>query len=125
MKFETKDLKAVVQVTILGIGKKEGRRSDVEIGNQDSDEFMSDCSIDEQVKEKFKQLEKKHDEDVNKLKQLLILISPTDRKQMVQEHFNEKEKYVFSEHSSKNDTLIEDKVNTYCITTLFALLHNT
>ena len=136
-KFETKDLKAAVQVTILGIGKKEGRRSDDKIGNQESGEFMSDCSSDElkakvkqneetikQNEEKIKQLEKKHDKEINDLKQLLLLLLPSDKKQMVQEHFDEKEKYAMSVHSSKKDnvsfhedkkiiqeTLIEDKVN--------------
>ena len=102
------------------------RRSDDELGNPKSDEFECDYPIDERVKEKFKQLEKKHDEDINNLKQLLMALLPPDRKQMVQEHFDEKQKYALAVHSPQKDnissdndkkdiqdTLNEDKVNTY------------
>ena len=124
LRFTIKDLKAAWQVTILG--KKNMRRSDDGLGNPKSDEFEFDCSIDERVKEKFKQLEKKHDEDINDLKQLLMALLPPDRKQMVQEHFDEKQKYALAVHSPQKDnissdndkkdiqdTLNEDKVNTY------------
>ena len=87
LKFEAKDLKAAVQVTIIGIRKKEGRRSDKEIGNQESNEFLSDCSSEElkakvkQNEEKIKQHEEKfkqYDEENNELKQLLLILSPSD-----------------------------------------------
>jgi hypothetical protein len=108
-KFETKELKDAVQVIILGIGKKEGRRSDDEIGNQESDEFMSDCSSDElkakvkQNQEKIKQLEKKHDEEINDLKQLLLLLLPSDKKQMVQDHFDKRATSALAVKSTRND----------------------
>ena len=132
VKFESKNLKAAVQVIILG--KKEGRSSDDEIGN--TDEFVSDCSSDElkakvkQNEEKINQLEKKHDD----LKQLLMLLVPPDKKYLVQEHFDEKEKCALSLHSSKKDNTsfhndkqtVQDnlnvvKVDTYQITIFYAL----
>ena len=126
LRFTIKDLKAAGQVIILG--KKNMRRSDDGLGNPKSDEFEFDCSIDERVKEKFKQLEKKHDEDINDLKQLLMALLPPERIQMVQEHFDEKKKYALAVHSSQKDdlssdndkkyiqdTLDEDKVNTFCV----------
>ena len=98
LKFETKDLKAAVQVIILGIGKKEGKRSDNEKGNQESDEFVSDCSINE-LKAKVKE----HEEEINDLKQLLLLLLPADKKQMVQDHFDKKKNSAQIVKSSKND----------------------
>ena len=119
-KIEIKDLKTAVQVAKFGIGKKGGRRSDDEVGNQESDEFMSDCSINElkemikghkkQQDEKFKQLEKKHDEEkkqydeeINDLKQLLLLLLPSDKKLMVQDHFDKRAKSSLSSKSTRTD----------------------
>jgi hypothetical protein len=116
LKIETMDLKTAVQSTILAIGKKEGRRYDDEIGNQETDEFMSDCSSNElqakvkQLEEKFKNLEKKHDEEIkqhdneiNDLKQLLLLFLPSDKKQMVQEHFDKRESSTPAKNSTNDD----------------------
>ena len=116
LKIETMDLKTAVQSTILAIGKKEGRRYDDEIGNQETDEFMSDCSSNElqakvkQLEEKFKNLEKKHDEkiqqhdnEINDLKQLLLLFLPSDKKQMVQEHFDKRESSTPTKNSTNDD----------------------
>ena len=97
-KIETKDLKAAVQVTIFGIGKKEDRRSDDEIGSQETDEFMSDCSSDG-LKAKVKQ----HEEEINDLKQLLLLLLPSDKKQMVQEHFDKRESSTPTKNSTNDD----------------------
>jgi hypothetical protein len=98
LKFETSNLKAAVQVIILGIGKKKGRRSDDEIGNKD--EFVSDCSSDE-VKAKLKQLEEK----LKQHEQLLMLLLPPDKKHLVQEHFDAKEKFALSLPLSKKDDI--------------------
>ena len=120
-----------MQFTILAIGKKEGRRSDDEIGNQETDEFLSDCSSNElkakvkQLEEKFKHLEKKHDEEIkqhdeeikqhdkeiNDLKQLLLLLLPSDKKQMVQEHFDKRENSVLAKNSNRNDNVSSHNEN--------------
>ena len=66
---------------------------------------MSDCSSDElkaklkQHEEKFKQLE----EEINDLKQLLLLLLPSDKKQMVQEHFDKRESSAPVKNSTRND----------------------
>ena len=57
-----------------------------------------------------------------------MAILPPERIQMVQEHFDEKKKYALAVHSSQKDdlssdndkkyiqdTLDEDKVNTFCV----------
>ena len=116
LKIETMDLKTAVQSTIHAIGKKEGRRYDDEIGNQETDEFMSECSSNElqtkvkQLEEKFKNLKKKHDEEIkqhdneiNDLKQLLLLFLPSDKKQMVQEHFDKRESSTPAKNSTNDD----------------------
>jgi hypothetical protein len=109
LKFETEDLKAVVQVTFLGIGKKEGRRSDNEIGNQESNDFMSDCSIDElkakvkEHEEMIKDHKKQHDEEINDLKQLLLMLLPSDKKQMVQDHFDKRANSALAVKSTRNN----------------------
>ena len=118
-KIKTKDWKDAVRVIIRGIAIKGGRMSDDEIGNTDSDQFGSNCSSDElkvkveQLEEKnlqyektFKQHEnifKQHDKEINDLKQLLMLLLPADKKQVVQKHFDEKAKCALTENSSKND----------------------
>ena len=128
-KIKTKDWKDAVRVIIRGIAIKGGRMSDDEIGNTDSDQFGSNCSSDElkvkveQLEEKnlqyektFKQHEnifKQHDKEINDLKQLLMLLLPADKKQMVQEHFDEKAKCALAAKSSKNDnfSISNDKKN--------------
>ena len=113
LKFETEDLKAALQVTILGIGKKEARRSDDEIGNQELDEFMSDSSIDE-LRAKVKQLEKdkkQHDEKIKDLEQLLLLLLPPDKKQMVQDHFDKRENSALAENLTSNGKMKENHVS--------------
>ena len=124
LKFETEDLKAALQVTILGIGKKEARRSDDEIGNQESDEFMNNCSInelkemikehkkqhDEEIKQHDKEI-KQHDEEINDLKELLLLLLPSDKKQMVQEHFDKRENSVLAKNSNRNDNVSSHNEN--------------
>ena len=119
-KIEIKGLKAAVQVAKFGIGKKGGGRPDDEVGNQEPDEFMSDCSVNDlkemikghkkQQDEKFKELEKKHDEEkkqydeeINDLKQLLLLLLPSDKKLMVQDHFDKRAKSSLSSKSTRTD----------------------
>ena len=108
-KIEIKDLKTAVQVAKFGIGKKGGRRSDDEVGNQESDEFMSDCSIDElkakvkEHEEMIKDHKKQHEEEINDLKQLLLLLLPSDKKQMVQDHFDKRENSALTVKSTKNN----------------------
>ena len=115
LKFTIKDLQAAAQVTILG--KKEVIRSDDEIGNQKSNEFMRDCSSDElktkvkQNQEKIKQLEKKHDEEINDLKQLLLLLLPSDKKKMVQEHFEKRANSALAVKSTQKDDLSSHNEN--------------
>ena len=101
-KIETKDLKASLQFAKFGICKKGGRRSNDEIGNQESNEFMNDCSINE-LKEMIKEHKKQHDKEINDLKQLLLLLLPSDKKQMVQEHFDKRENAAPAKNSTRND----------------------
>jgi hypothetical protein len=121
-KVETKDFKDAVRVTIRSLGNRRGSLSDNEIGNTDSGEFGSDGSSDE-LRVKVKKLE----EEMNDLKQLLMLLLPADKKKVVQEHFEKKAKCVLPLNSSKNDSndktivqkdLKEDEVSTYCWTTV-------
>ena len=97
-------------------------------GNKD--EFVSDCSRDE-LKARVKQLEveydkmlKQQDKENNDLKHLLMLLLPPDKKQVVQEHFDQKAKCALKRNSSIDynflfqdekeispEDLIEDKVN--------------
>ena len=63
-----------------------------------------------QLEEKFKNLEKKHDEEIkqydneiNDLKQLLLLFLPSDKKQMVQEHFDKRESSTPTKNSTNDD----------------------
>ena len=150
-KVETKDLKDAVRVTIRSLGNKRGSLSDNEIGNTDSGEFVNDCSSDElkvkvkkleeknkQYEKTFKQYEetfKQHDEEINDLKQLLMLLLPADKKQVVQEHFEKKVKCALTVNSSKNDSFSlsndqtvvkndqkEDDVSTYSKTTTVCFL---
>ena len=119
-KIETKDFKDAVRVTIRRIGKNGGRILDDTIFNTKSDEFVSDCSSDElkakvkQNEEKIKQLEKKHDEqfkqfgkeldeEFNDLKQLLLLLLPPDKKQMVQDHFDTRTNSALAVKSTRNN----------------------
>ena len=113
-KVETKDFKDAVRVTIRSLGNRRGSLSDNEIGNTDSGKFGSDCSSDElkvkvkKLEEKNKQYEqtfKQHDEEINDLRQLLMLLLPEDKKKVVQEHFEKKAKYALTVNSSKNDSL--------------------
>ena len=143
-KVETKDLKDAVRVTIRSLGNRRGSLSDNEIGNTDSGEFVNDCSSDElkvkvkKLEEKNKQYEKtfkQHDEEINDLKQLLMLLLPADKKQVVQEHFEKKVKCALTVNSSKNDSFSlsndqtvvkkdrkEDDVSTYSKTTTVCFL---
>ena len=130
-KIEAKDLKDAVRVTIRRIGKDGVRISDYKVRNTQSDEFVSNCSRDE-LKARVKQLEveydkmlKQQDKENNDLKHLLMLLLPPDKKQVVQEHFDQKAKCALKRNSSINynflsqdekeinpEDLIEDKVNT-------------
>jgi hypothetical protein len=56
-----------------------------------------------QQDEKFKELEKKHDEEINDLKQLLLLLLPSDKKLMVQDHFDKRAKSSLSSKSTRTD----------------------
>ena len=134
-KAETKNFKDAVKVTIRSLGNMRGSLSDNEIGNTDSGEYGSDCSSDElkvkveKLEEKNKQYEqtfKQHDEEINDLRQLLMLLLPEDKKKVVQEHFEKKEKCALTVNSSKNDScsisnektivqkdLKEDEVSTF------------
>ena len=98
LKIKTKNLKAAVQVTILGFGKKEGRRLNDKIGNQETDDFMSDYSSDE-LTAKVKQ----HEEKIKHLEQLLLLLLPSDKKHMVHKHFNKRETSAPANNSTRND----------------------
>ena len=129
-KIEAKDLKDAVRVTIHRIGKNGVRISDYKVQNTQSDEFVSDCSRDE-LKARVKQLEveydkmlKQQDKENNDLKHLLMLLLPPDKKQVVQEHFDQKAKCALKRNSSIDynflsqdekeispEDLIEDKVN--------------
>ena len=129
-KIEAKDLKDAVRVTIPRIGKNGVRVSDYKVRNTESDEFVSDCSRDE-LKARVKQLEleydkmlKQQDKENNDLKHLLMLLLPPDKKQVVQEHFDQKAKCALKRNSSIDynflsqdkkeispEDLIEDKVN--------------
>ena len=96
--IDNKDFEDPVKVKIHSIGKKNGKRSADKMGNKESDEFMSDCSIDE-LKAKVKE----HDEDMNDLKQLLLLLLPPDKKQMVQEHFDKRANSALPVKTTRND----------------------
>ena len=141
---ETKDFKDAVRVTIRSLVNRRGSLSDNEIGNTDLGEFVNDCSSDElkvkvkKLEEKNKQYEKtfkQHDEEINDLKQLLMLLLPADKKQVVQEHFEKKVKCALTVNSSKNDSFSlsndqtvvqkerkEDDVSTYSKTTTVCFL---
>ena len=129
-KIETKDLKDAVRVTIRRIGNNGGRISDDEIRNTESDEFVSNCPSDElkgrvkQLEEEYDKILKQQDKEINDLKHLLMLLLPPDKKQVVQEHFDQKAKcalkrnssinYNFLSHDDKQinlEDLNEDKVN--------------
>ena len=123
--IENMDLKAAMKITILGVGKKEGKRSDNKMGNKES-EFMNDSLINE-LKAKVKDHEeviKQHDEEINDLRQLLLQLLPSDKKQIAQEHFDKRANSALPVKSSRNekfsasndkeivqDDLNEDKVN--------------
>ena len=113
-----------MQVIILGIGKKEGRRSDDEKGNQELDEFMRDCSCDElratvkenqkkikQHDEQFKQFGKELDEEFNDLKQLLLLLLPSDKIHMVQHLFDNRKNSALARKSARNDDFLSHNEN--------------
>ena len=120
-----------MRVTIRRIGKNGGRISDDEICNTESDEFVTNCSSNE-LKARVKQLEveydkilKQQDKEINDLKHFLMLLLPPDKKQVIQEHFDQKAKCALKRNSSINynfslqdekqinpEDLNEDKVNT-------------
>ena len=62
--------------------------------------------------EKFKHLEKKHDEEINDLKQLLLLLLPSDKKQMIQEHFDKRKNFDPAKNSNRNDDFSSHNENT-------------
>ena len=97
------------------------------------DEFMSDCTIDElkakvkENKEMIKDNKKQHDEEINDLKQLLLMLLPSDKKHMVQDHFDKRAKYVRTVKSTKNkdfssrneNRIIQDYMNKNHVSYLF------
>ena len=88
--------------------------------NQESNEFLSDCSSEElkakvkQNEEKIKQHEEKfkqYDEEINELKQLLLILLPSDKKQMVQKHFDKRENSAPAKNSTRNDDFSSNNEN--------------
>ena len=83
---------------------------------QPRDEFMRDCSCDdlratvkqnkEQIKqhdEQFKQFGKELDEEFNDLKQLLLLLLPSDKIHMVQHLFDNRTNSALAMKSTRNN----------------------
>ena len=67
----------------------------------------------------IKDHKKQHDEEINDLKQLLLMLLPSDKKQMVQDHFDKRAKYALTVKSTKNkdfsshneNRIIQDDMN--------------